>query len=258
MSSLSASIKRIGSKTTKKRWRHHNMSTENLIRPQGHVTPKWLIWSSRNSNSSEILWLSWLPASLTKIWSKMNKLAWRYHFPIISLWEIFRRSRAANSIVSGPIWPKVKCLQDFMHVLVTCKYKRIGSKTTEKRWRHRFPYYKSMGAFCCHRIQSFKPVCPKILCNLSPTLMMLHIKFDQHWPTGLRDIQVSSELWQNDRIPEGQGKSNIAPLFQSGAINMFIWVIYRLIWMIAIEKNHAIWYNPEISTWEVGWNKKAY
>ena len=137
MSSLPASIKRIGSKTTKKRWRHHNMSIENLIRPQGHVTPKWLIRSSRNSNSSEILWL--LYASM----------------------------------------------------------KIIGSKTTEKRWRHRFPYYKSMGAFCCHRNQSFKPICPKTLCNLSPTLMMLHIKFDQHWPTGLRDIQVSSELWQN-------------------------------------------------------------
>ena len=110
------------------------MSIENLIRQQGHVTPKWLIRSSRNSNSSEILWLSWLPASLTKIWSKMNELAWRHHFPIISLWEIFRRSRAANSINSGAIWPKDKLCQHFMHVLVTCK--RIGSKTTEKRWRH--------------------------------------------------------------------------------------------------------------------------
>ena len=55
----------------------------------------------------------------------------------------------------------------------------------------------SMGAFCCHGNQSFDPICPKTLCNLSPTLMMLHIKFDQHWPTGLRDIQVSSEWWQN-------------------------------------------------------------
>ena len=124
MSSLPASIKRIGSKTTEKRWRHHNMSIENLIRTQGHVTPKWLIRSSWNSNSSAILWLSWLPASLTKIRSKMNKLAWRHHFPIISLWEIFRRSRAANSLVSGPIWPKVKLVPDFMHVLVTCKYKK--------------------------------------------------------------------------------------------------------------------------------------
>ena len=134
--------------------------------------------------------------------------------------------------------------------------KRIGSKTTEKRWRHHFPHYKSMGAFCCHGNQSFDPICPKTLrfkyttkfslpkiacpaivyveivavidpffvgvclsikvycynpteicqqrlqwhrnfargnaalCSLSPTPMTLHIKFDQDWPTGFRDIQV--------------------------------------------------------------------
>ena len=41
----------------------------------------------------------------------------------------FRRSRAANSVVSGPIWSKFELLRDFMHVLVTCKDKkdRIGS-----------------------------------------------------------------------------------------------------------------------------------
>ena len=44
--------------------------------------------------------------------------------------------------------------------------KRIGSKTTEKRWRHHFPHYKSMGAFCCHGNQSFDPICPKTLCSL--------------------------------------------------------------------------------------------
>ena len=54
--------------------------------------------------------------------------------------------------------------------------KRIRSKTTEKRWRHHFPLYKS--------------ICPKTLCSLSPTPMMLHIKFDHDWPTGFRDIQV--------------------------------------------------------------------
>ena len=67
---------------------------------------------------------------------------------------------------------------------------RIGSKTTVKRWRHHFPYFKSMGVFCCHGNQSFDPICPKTLCSLSPTPVMLHIKFDQYWPTGLRDIQV--------------------------------------------------------------------
>ena len=45
-----------------------------------------------------------------------------------------------------------------------------------------------MGAFWCHGNQSFDPICPKTLSNLCPTLKMLHIKFDQHWPTGFRDI----------------------------------------------------------------------
>ena len=47
-----------------------------------------------------------------------------------------------------------------------------------------------MGAFCCHGNQSFNPIFPKTLCTLSPTPVMLHIKFDQDWPTGFRDIQV--------------------------------------------------------------------
>ena len=47
-----------------------------------------------------------------------------------------------------------------------------------------------MGAFCCHGNQSFDPICPKTLCSLSPTPVMLHIKFDQDWPTHFRDTQV--------------------------------------------------------------------
>ena len=74
--------------------------------------------------------------------------------------------------------------------------KRIKSKTTEKRWRHHFPHYKSMGAFCCHGNQSFDPICLKTLCSLSPTPVMLHIKFDQDWPTGFRDIQVWKCGWR--------------------------------------------------------------
>ena len=41
-------------------------------------------------NSSKLLCLSWLPAALMMIRSKMNELAWRHHFPIISLWEMFQ------------------------------------------------------------------------------------------------------------------------------------------------------------------------
>ena len=53
-------------------------------------TYKWAMETrGPKSNSSELLCLSWLPATLMMIWSKMNELAWRHHFPIIRLWEIF-------------------------------------------------------------------------------------------------------------------------------------------------------------------------
>ena len=46
----------------------------------------------------------------------------------------FRRSRAANSVVSGsgPIWPKFELVWDFMHVLVSCKYKKDRIKNNRE------------------------------------------------------------------------------------------------------------------------------
>ena len=35
-----------------------------------------------------------------------------------------RRSRAANSLVGGPIWPKFKLIHNIMHVLVTSKFEK--------------------------------------------------------------------------------------------------------------------------------------
>ena len=151
---------------------------------------QWVVWFGPKSNSPELLCLFWLPATLIMVLSKMNELAWRHHFPFISLWGFFRCSMAAYSVDSGLIWPKFKLLQECMHVLVTCKYNRDRIKSNRERWRHHFPHYKSMGAFCCHEHQNFDPVCPKTLCSLSPHPVMLHIKFDKDWPTGLRDIQV--------------------------------------------------------------------
>ena len=96
------------------------------------VTPKWVVWTGPKSNSFKLLCLSWLPATLMMIRSKMNELAWRQHFPIISLWECFRHSRAANSVVSGPIWPKFELVQDFM-LVVTCKYKKDRIKKQSRK-----------------------------------------------------------------------------------------------------------------------------
>ena len=146
--------------------------------------------SGPKSNSTKLLCLSWSPATLMMIQSKMNKLAWRHHFPIISLWNFLdaEGQLTLQSVVrSGRNWKssEILCMSS-----LPASTKRIGSKATEKRWRHHFPHYKSMGAFCCHGHQNFDPVCLKTLCSLSPPPVMLHIKFDQDWPTGHRDIQV--------------------------------------------------------------------
>ena len=47
-----------------------------------------------------------------------------------------------------------------------------------------------MCAFGCHDNHIFYPIYPKTKCNRSTTPWMLHIKFDQSWQTGLRDIHV--------------------------------------------------------------------
>ena len=102
---------------------------------QGQVTPKWEVWSGPKSNLSELLCLSWLPATLMMIWSKMNELAWEKQsiFPLQPHGKIFVCSRAANFVVSGPIWSKFELVSDFMPVLVTCKYKKDRIKNNREK-----------------------------------------------------------------------------------------------------------------------------
>ena len=64
--------------------------------------------------------------------SKITELAWRNHFPIKSPWDFFGRPRADISVVSGPIWPKFELVRDFMHVLVTCKYKNARIQSSRE------------------------------------------------------------------------------------------------------------------------------
>ena len=57
------------------------VSTTFFSGAQRQVTPKPTGGYGQNSNSSQILCLSWLHASLKKIRSKQKALAWRHHFP---------------------------------------------------------------------------------------------------------------------------------------------------------------------------------
>ena len=130
--------------------------------------------------------------------------------------------------------------------------KRISSKATEKRWRHRFPHYKSMGAFCCHGHQSFNPICLKTLCSLSPPPVMPHIKFDQDWPTGFRDIKV----WKRKIfVIQGQVTSKLVlsgPKSNSFELLCLSWLPATLM-MIRSTMNELAWrqHFPMISLWEI-------
>ena len=65
---------------------------------------------------------------------KQQEKKWKHHFPHYKSMGVFLwRSRAANSVVGGLIWPKFELIQDTMHVLITCKFEkdRINSNGEE-------------------------------------------------------------------------------------------------------------------------------
>ena len=70
---------------------------------QGQLTPQSLVESGPNSNSSEILWLSSLPASMKKIRSKMKALERTQHFPH---YNPMGAIRCHGHQSSDPIWPQ--------------------------------------------------------------------------------------------------------------------------------------------------------
>ena len=61
-------------------------------------------------------------ARMKRFQSTMKALEWSQHFTHCkSIGIFFRRSRAANSVVHGPIWQNFETIRDFMVVLVSCK-----------------------------------------------------------------------------------------------------------------------------------------
>ena len=70
---------------------------------QGQLTPQSFVESGPNSNLSEILWLSSLPASMKKIRSKMKALACSQHFPN---YNPMGAIRCHGHQSSNPIWSK--------------------------------------------------------------------------------------------------------------------------------------------------------
>ena len=55
--------------------------------------------------------------------------------------------KAAKSVVSGPIWPKFELVRDFMHALVTCKYKKDRIKNNREKVETSFSLLQVNGGF---------------------------------------------------------------------------------------------------------------
>ena len=88
----------------------------NFYDAQGKLTPQSEVGSTLNSNSSKLLWLSWLPARMKKIQSKMKALEWSQQCYIIH--QFVRCSRAANSLICDGILMKLKFIGAFLVVLL--------------------------------------------------------------------------------------------------------------------------------------------
>ena len=54
-------------------------------------------------------------------------------FPLYAYGDFFRRSREANSAVSGPIRPKFELIRALRRVIVTCKYEKERIKNSREK-----------------------------------------------------------------------------------------------------------------------------
>ena len=79
-----------------------------FLNTQGQITPQLEVGFGRNSNSSEMIWMSLLLPIIKNIRIKIKPLD--------------TQSRADNSAVKGLIWLKFELIRDVMAILVTSKY----------------------------------------------------------------------------------------------------------------------------------------
>ena len=158
---------------------------------QGQITLELVVVSGRNLNSSKLSCMPSFPARITMIDSKMKELECSQDFSHYKSMGIFpdpQGQLTPQSLVrSSPISNSSEMLWVFS---LPASMKKIRSKMKALESSQHFPHYNPIGVIRCHGHQSSDPIWPKNLCSLSPTPMMLQIKFCYDWPTGCLDIQV--------------------------------------------------------------------
>ena len=134
----------------------------NFSDTQGQLTPKSVMESWPNSNSSELLWLVLLSARIKKIHPKMKVLEWSQHFSQYKSMGIF--PDAQGQLTHKSLVRSCQILNPFELLwfsLLPARIKKNKSKMNELEWSQDFPHYNLMGAICCHGNQSSDPILPK-------------------------------------------------------------------------------------------------
>ena len=92
-----------------------------------------------------------------------------------------------NSFNHPKIW-----IMWFYHVSESCRLKGVKQCSLKSSLIrvYTFPHYNPKRAIRCHGNQSSDLICVKTCCSLSPSPMMLQIKFSCNRPAGLGDIHV--------------------------------------------------------------------
>ena len=86
---------------------------------QGQLTQQSLVRSGQISNSSEMLWMFSLPASLKKIRSKMKALEWTQHFPHYNPMGAIRCHGNQSSNIT---WSKTECILSPYPMMLQIKF----------------------------------------------------------------------------------------------------------------------------------------
>ena len=105
-------------------------------RIQGPLTLWSVVGSGRISNSTKILCVSSLPASMKRICSRTAKKKWQHRFPIISLWSFFFDAQGPLTLQSVVGSGRMSNSSELS--CITVSIKRIGWKPSVKKWQHQF------------------------------------------------------------------------------------------------------------------------
>ena len=151
----------------------------NFSDAQGQITPELVFRSGRNFNSFKLSCMSSLPTRIMMIHIHYKSMG---IFPDaqgqLTLQSLFRSGQISN--LFEMLWMSS----------LPARIKKIRSKKKALEGTQDFPHYYPMGAICCHGNQSSDPIWSTTYCSLSPTLMILHLKFDCDRPAGCGDIHV--------------------------------------------------------------------